>query len=94
MGVAAAVTPKDKQLAQLFVSTAWCAFSYSGSQTYSSSAGTPRTERVDMLPDGRVTSNQAREFAGSGQTGSIVASSGGNEAGFWCSILCYIRISE
>ena len=83
MGVASAVTAQDKQLAQMFVANAWCAFSYSGSQTYSGSSGTTRTERVVMLADGRVLSNQKSEFAGSGESGSAVASNSGGVAGYW-----------
>ena len=82
-GLAAAATPQDKQLAQLFVANAWCAFSYSGSQTYSGTTGTTNTERVVMLPDGRVLSNQKSEFAGSVEAGSAVVSNGGNMAGYW-----------
>ena len=82
-GVAAAVTPQDKQLAQLFVANAWCAFSYSGSQTYSGSSGTTRTERAVMLADGRVLSNQKSEFAGSGESGSAVVSGGDHVVGYW-----------
>ena len=83
LGVASAQTTQDRQLAQVLTANAWCAFSYSGSQTYAGSSGTTRTERVVLAPDGRVLSNNKSEFAGSVETGSAVVSRDGGADGFW-----------
>lgn len=76
-------TEADRQMIRLLTANAWCAFSYSGSQTYSGSSGTTRTERVVLTADGRVTSTSGSEFAGSGEAGSAVSARSNGQSGFW-----------
>ena len=68
---------------RLLMANAWCAFSYSGTQTYSSSSGSTRTERVVLSSDGTVRSNAASERTSSGENGSVVSSGGEGTAGRW-----------
>jgi hypothetical protein len=76
-------TALDRQMIQLLTANAWCAFSYSGSQTYSSSSGTSRTERVMLTRDGIARSNQRSESGNSGANGSVTGQSDAGSTGRW-----------
>ncbi len=80
---AGGATDVDQRMIQLLTANAWCAFSYSGSQTYSSSSGTTQTERVVLSRDGVARSNQRRESSNSGVNGSVVGQADGGNTGRW-----------
>ncbi|MBI3790248.1 MAG: hypothetical protein HY275_05155 [Gemmatimonadetes bacterium] len=80
---AGGATDADRQMIRLLTANAWCAFSYSGSQTYSGSSGTTRTERVVLSPDGTARSGAQSEFSGSGEAGSATTSRAGGQTGYW-----------
>ncbi len=73
----------DRRMIALLTANAWCAFSFSGSQSYSSSSGTSRTERVVLARDGTATSNQRRESSTSSSAGSVASQGDGSTAGRW-----------
>ncbi|MFI5280828.1 MAG: hypothetical protein ACHQU1_10045 [Gemmatimonadales bacterium] len=72
-----AATPQDRQLAQLLLSSRWCAFSYS--QT----SGTSHTERVQYFSNGTVTQSTGGETYNSGQNGTVAGQSRGGRNGMW-----------
>ena len=76
-------TEMDRRMIQLLTANAWCAFGFSGSQSYSSSSGTTRTERVVLAPDGTAHSNQRSESANSGANGSVTSQNDGGSTGRW-----------
>lgn len=80
---AGGVTDLDKRMIQLLTANAWCALSFSASQTYSSSSGTTQTERVVLSRDGVARSNQRRESSNSGTNGSVVGQADGGSTGRW-----------
>lgn len=82
-GGAGGVTEMDRRMIQLLTANAWCAFGFSGSQSYSSSSGTTRTERVVLAPDGTAHSNQRNESANSGANGSVTSQNDGGSTGRW-----------
>lgn len=77
------VTAQDQQMIRMLTANAWCAFAYSGTQTFSSASGNTRTERVVLAPDGSARSNAASERTSSGENGSVAASGGEGTVGRW-----------
>ena len=77
------VTAQDQQMIRLLTANAWCAFSYSGTQTSSSSSGNAHTERVVLSSDGSARSNAASERSSSGENGSVATGGGEGTQGRW-----------
>jgi hypothetical protein len=78
------MTAQDQQLAALLTSSAWCAFSYSGSTTYTgTSGGTTRTSRAVFRADGLVSETSNGETVNSGAAGSAYGSNSGGQQARW-----------
>jgi hypothetical protein len=67
---------EDQKMRDLFVSTAWCTFSFSGGSTYTGgSYGTSSGTRTLLRQDGTLTQTGRSENTNSGAPGSVYGGS-------------------
>ena len=77
-------TAEDERMRQLFVSTAWCTFSYSGGSTYTGgSYGTSSRTRTVLRADGSLTQTGGSENTNTGGAGNVYGSSSNAVTAFW-----------
>jgi len=77
-------TAEDQKLRDLFTSTAWCTFSFSGGSTYSGgSYGSTGKTRTVFRPDGTATQTGGSENTNSGAAGNVYGSSSNAINAFW-----------
>lgn len=74
----------DQKMRDLFTSTAWCTFSFSGGSTYNGgSYGSSGKTRTVFRPDGTVTQTGGSENTNSGAAGNVYGSSSNAINAFW-----------
>ena len=79
-----ATTPEDQQLTRLFLSTAWCTFSYSGSRTYTGGVGGRSTSgRVVFSADGIMQQSSSSERSNVDAQGNVWSANSGRETYRW-----------
>lgn len=79
-----AMSTQDQQLSRLFLSSAWCSFSYSGSSTYAgTSGGRTTTTRVVFSPNGSMQQSSNSESTNSGAAGSVYGGNAGGQTMRW-----------
>jgi len=77
-------SPDDQRMRQLFTSSAWCTFSYSGGSTYSGgSYGSSSRTRTVFRADGSVTQTGGSENTNSGAAGNVYGGQSNVLNAFW-----------
>lgn len=79
-----ATSAQDQQLSRLFLSSAWCTFSYSGSRTYTGgTAGRSTSKRTVFSADGLMQQSTSSEMTNSGSSGNVWGSNANTETYRW-----------
>jgi hypothetical protein len=79
-----AAGPQDQELTHLFLSTAWCTFSYAGARTYSGGVGGRTTSaRVAFSPDGLMQQTSNSERSNVDAQGNVWSTNSGRQTYRW-----------